>query len=67
MMSREELNEANIQIPQAIQYLVKTSTNLLAHIAELEEERDIYKAKYRNEVDLRQRISNDKALPTSDR
>ena len=55
-MTREELHEANIKIPQAIKYLVETSTKLLEEIATLEYERDEYRKKYLNESDLRNRL-----------
>lgn len=54
-MTQEELHEANIQIPQAIHYLVETSTKLLEYIATLEYERDEYRKKYLNECQLRDR------------
>jgi len=62
-MTREELHDANIKIPQAIAYLVETSTKLLEEIANLEYERDEYRRKYKNSENLR-RIDNDKTLPT---
>lgn len=52
-MIKEELYEANIKIPQAIAYLVETSTELLKEIANLQYERDEYRRKYLNEVELR--------------
>lgn len=58
-MTREELHDANIKIPQAIQYLVETSTKLLEEIANLEYERDEYRKKYLNEAQLRKGLPND--------
>ena len=63
-MTREELHDANIKIPQAIAYLVEINTKLLEEIAKLEYERDEYQRKYKNSEDLRKRISNDNTLPT---
>lgn len=63
-MTQEELHEANIKIPQAIAYLVETSTKLLETIATLEYERDEYRRKYLNSEELRN--YNDYTLPPSD-
>jgi len=63
-MTREELHDANIKIPQAIAYLVEINTKLLEEIAKLEYERDEYQRKYKNSEGLRKRISNDNTLPT---
>ncbi len=54
-LTREELHDINIKIPQAIAYLVESSTKLLEEIANLEYERDEYRKKYLNEADLRRR------------
>lgn len=61
-MTQEELHEANIKIPQAIKYLIETSTELLKEIANLEYERDEYRRKYLNSEELRR--NNDNTLPT---
>jgi len=53
MLTDEDFNDMNIKIPQAISYLVECSTKLLEEVIEITEERDIYKAKYENEVHLR--------------
>lgn len=63
-MTNEELHEANIKIPQAIAYLVETSTELLGEIAKLQYERDEYRKKYLNEAELRRR--QNETLPASD-
>lgn len=52
-MTQEELHDANTKIPQAIAYLVETSTKLLEHIANIEYERDEYRKKFLNEAELR--------------
>jgi len=64
-LSREELHDINIKIPQAIAYLVESSTKLLEEIANLEYERDEYRRKYLNEVQLRYRDekTSDKQIP----
>ena len=56
MLDREELHELNIKIPQAITYLVESSTKLLQQVAELEDERDEYRRKW---IELSERINND--------
>jgi len=60
VLTREELHDINIKIPQAIACLVESSTKLLEEIDNLEYERDEYRKKYLNEVQLRdrQRLEN---------
>lgn len=57
MITEEEFNDMNLKIPQAIAYLVDTSTKLLEEVDELKYERDIYREKYFNEVELRKYLS----------
>jgi len=66
MITQEELVDINLKVPQAIQYLVETSTKLLLEVNELGYERDTYREKYLNEVQLRKNsiklLDNDNSI-----
>lgn len=57
-MTEERFDELNLKIPQAIQFLVEANKELLEAVQELTHERNVYKAKYENEADLR-RLTNE--------
>lgn len=59
MLTEEELDAINMQVPLAIKYLVEATTKLMEHIDRLEEERDVYKEKFENEAELRQLTQQD--------
>jgi len=59
VLTEEELDAINMQVPLAIKYLVEATTKLMEHIDRLEEERDVYKEKFENEAELRQLTQQD--------
>lgn len=69
MLTKDELRELEIKVPQALLYVFEVVASLTEEVDTLKYERDEYKSKYHNECELRKIVIkeyNDKTLPPSD-